>query len=83
MSQCARDKDRELLNKHYGKTVKYHATRFKIGELSSLGGFYIIAEETTPKAEKGSGQYVSRKTLLRLLLKSQGGTLSNYYTCIM
>jgi hypothetical protein len=59
--------DRKLINENFGKIVRYKATNFKVGEVSSLGGFYINAIESTKHCVKGSGQYVNHATLLRLL----------------
>ena len=59
--------NKALLEQNFGKIVKYKGTMFQLGELSPLGGFYIIAIESTKHTHKGAGQYVSRPTLLRLL----------------
>jgi hypothetical protein len=65
--------DKELLEKHYGMVLRYHRTTFKLTELSSMGGFYLKALETTQHCREGDSQWVNRSTLVKLIRKQMSG----------
>lgn len=62
--------DRKLVSKNLEKTLRYKNTVCEIEGVSGFGGFYLSVLRTSERYTKGTGLWVSRQTLLRLLRKS-------------